>query len=220
MRSKQEIMSRLENPGVIAVIRAPSGDLVSPACAALVEGGIIALELTMTTPGALEVVGQVAKEFGDRAVIGIGTILDADTCKAAYDAGAEFAVTPVCRGEFVAIAKKANRPIMLGAYSPTEAQTAHEAGADYVKIFPGDVLGPNYIKGLLAPLPHLRIVPTGEIQSGSVGDFFRAGVVAMGMGGTLVSREILEKRDWVALTARARSFVEAAAAFRKETKTT
>ena len=204
-------MSRLENPGVIAVIRAPSTDLVLLACEALLAGGMIALELTMTTPGALKAVGQAAKEFGERAVVGIGTIMDSDTCQAAYDAGAEFAVSPVFRGNLVAIAKRADRPIMLGAYSPTEAQNAHEAGADYIKIFPGDVLGPAYIRGLLAPLPHLRIVPTGEIQSGSVAEFFRAGVVAVGMGGSLVSREILDNRDWKALTSRARSFVEAAA---------
>jgi 2-dehydro-3-deoxyphosphogluconate aldolase/(4S)-4-hydroxy-2-oxoglutarate aldolase len=216
MRDKQAIMSRLENPGVIAVVRAPSADLVLPACEALLKGGMVALELTMTTPGALKVVGEVLNEFGERAVIGIGTILDADTCQAAYDAGAEFTVTPVCRGDFVRIAKSANCPIMLGAYSPTEAQTAHEAGADYVKIFPGDVLGPSYIRGLLAPLPHLRIVPTGEIQSATVADFFRAGVVAVGMGGTLVSRQILDSGDWAALTSRARSFVEAALLYRKE----
>ena len=143
-------------------------------------------------------------------MIGVGTVLDADTCRAAIAAGAEFVVTPICRTELVAIAHAAGCPIMLGAYTPTEAQLAHEAGADFVKIFPADSLGPSYIKALRAPLPHLRIVPTGGVDVHNIAEFLKAGCAALGVGSALVSAKILQEADWPELTRRAGALVNAA----------
>ena len=152
------------------------------------------------------------------ALIGIGTVLDKATCSAAIEAGAEFVVTPICRPELVPIAISAGRPIMLGAYTPTEAQLAYEAGADFIKIFPADTLGPGYIKGIRAPLPHLRIVPTGGIDVKNVAEFLKAGCAALGVGSSLVSAKILQENNWSELTKRAKEFVEAARAAKTAVK--
>ncbi len=210
MRSKAEIISALINPGIIAVVRARSPEQVIPVSEALLAGGVLAIEITMTTPNAIGAIRDARQKLSDRALIGVGTVLDAATCRAALDAGAEFVVTPICRTEFVAIAHAAGRPVMLGAYTPTEAQQAHEAGADFIKIFPADTLGPGYVKAIRAPLPHLRIVPTGGVDVGNVGDFLKAGCAALGVGSSLVSAKILQDANWPELTRRAREFVEAA----------
>ena len=161
MRSKADIILALTNPGIIAVVRAKRAEQVIPLAEALIAGGVIAIEITMTTPDAIACIREADRKLGQRALIGVGTVIDSDTCRAAIAAGAQFVVSPICRTELVCIAREAQRPVMLGAYTPTEAQLAHEAGADFVKLFPADILGPGYIKALRAPLPHLRIVPTG-----------------------------------------------------------
>jgi 2-dehydro-3-deoxyphosphogluconate aldolase/(4S)-4-hydroxy-2-oxoglutarate aldolase len=210
MRNKSAIISLLTDPGIIAVVRAQSAAQVLPLSEALLAGGVKVIEVTMTTPNALAAIRETREKLGDRALIGVGTVLDADTARAAIAAGAEFVVTPICRTELVAIAHAADRPIMLGAYTPTEAQLAHEAGADFIKIFPADTLGAGYIKSLRAPLPHLRIVPTGGVDVGNVADFLKAGCVALGVGSSLVSAKILQAADWPELTRRASAFVAAA----------
>jgi 2-dehydro-3-deoxyphosphogluconate aldolase/(4S)-4-hydroxy-2-oxoglutarate aldolase len=176
----------------------------------LIAGGVIAIEITMTTPNAIEAIRDARKKLAERAVIGVGTVLTEKVCRDAIEAGAEFVVTPICRTEFVPIAGAADRPIMLGAYTPTEAQTAYEAGADFIKIFPADTLGPGYIKALRVPLPHLRIVPTGGVDVHNVADFIKAGSAAVGVGGSMLTARMLQEGDWAALTKLAREFVEAA----------
>jgi len=207
---KSEIIARLADPGIIAVVRAQKSEHVIPLSEALLAGGVIAIEITMTTPNAIAAIRDARQKLGERALIGVGTILDADTCRSALQAGAEFVVTPVLRPEFVPIVHAAERPIMLGAYTPTEAQTAHEAGADFIKIFPADTLGPGYIKGIRAPLPHLRIVPTGGVDVHNVADFLKAGCAALGVGSSLVSAKILQDANWPELTRKAAEFVAAA----------
>jgi 2-dehydro-3-deoxyphosphogluconate aldolase/(4S)-4-hydroxy-2-oxoglutarate aldolase len=214
MQSKAEIISRLTNPGVIAVVRALRSEQVIPLAEALVDGGIIAVEITLTTPEAIQAIREASRHFGSRALIGVGTVLKPFECQQALDAGAQFVVTPICRTELVALAHQATKPVMLGAYTPTEAQLAHEAGADFVKLFPADGLGPGYIKALRAPLPHLRIVPTGGVDLKTIGEFFRAGCPAVGAGSALITKEILQNDDWPQLTKRAREFVAAAQAAR------
>ena len=210
MRTKSEIISLLTNPGIIAVVRAQKPEQVVPLSEALIAGGIIAIEITMSTPKAIQAVREAREKIGDHALFGVGTVLDIKNCREAIAAGAEFIVTPICRTEFVKIAHAANRPIMLGAYTPTEAQVAHEAGADFIKLFPAHSLGPGYIKALRAPLPHLRIVPTGGVEVHNVGDFLKAGCVALGVGSSLISSKILQEANWPQLTRRAAEFVEAA----------
>lgn len=211
MRTKTEIISLLKNPGVIAVVRAQKTEQVIPLSEALIAGGVIAIEITMTTPNAIAAIREASEKLGKRALIGVGTVIDGDTCRAAIAAGAEFVVSPICRLDLIPIARAAQRPIMLGSYTPTEAQLAHEAGADFIKIFPADALGPKYIKALRAPLPHLNLVPTGGVDASNVAEWFKAGVAAVGAGSSLVSSKILSEGAWAELTQRAREFVQAAA---------
>ena len=215
MRTKAQIISMRKNPGIIAVVRAQNQQQVLPHSAALLAGGVIAIEITLTTPNAIDAIREARHEFGDRALIGVGTVLNRATCQAALDAGAEFVVSPICRTELVGLAHAAHRPIMLGAYTPTEAQTAHEAGSDFIKIFPADGLGVGYIRSLRAPLPHLQMVPTGGVDLDTLGDFFKAGCAAVGAGSSLVSTGILQAGAWEELTGRAKAFVAAAAAARE-----
>jgi 2-dehydro-3-deoxyphosphogluconate aldolase/(4S)-4-hydroxy-2-oxoglutarate aldolase len=210
MRTKAEIISLLKNPGVIAVVRAKKAEQVIPLSEALIAGGVIAIEITMTTPNAIAAIREASEKFGTRALIGVGTVIDGETCRAAIAAGAEFVVSPICRLDLIPIAQAAQRPIMLGSYTPTEAQLAHEAGADFIKIFPADTLGPKYIKALRAPLPHLNLVPTGGVDASNVAEWFKAGVAAVGAGSSLVSSKILSEAAWPELTRRAQEFVQAA----------
>ncbi len=214
MRTKAEIIAQLTDPGIIAVVRARKSSQAMPIAEALLAGGVIAVEITMTTPDALAAIREVSEKLGDRALVGAGTVLDGNTCRAAIASGAQFIASPICRPELAHIANAAHKPVMLGAYTPTEAQLAHEVGADFVKIFPADGLGANYIRALRAPLPHLRIVPTGGVDLNTIGDFLKAGCPALGAGSFLISREILEHDDWPQLTRRAAEFVKAARAAR------
>lgn len=215
MPTRPDLIARLTQAGIIAIVRAPQAAQVEPLFGALLAGGLNAIEITLTTPNALEAIREARAKIGARAVTGVGTVLQAEDCRAALAAGAEFVVTPVCRPELVAIAHAAGRPIMLGAYTPTEAQTAHEAGADFVKIFPADKLGPGYIKALRGPLPHLRLVPTGGVDVPNVADFLKAGCAALGVGTALVSPALLQAGDWPELTRRAAAFVAAVRAARE-----
>ena len=178
MRDKSEVIAELTDPGIIAVVRAQSRGQVLPLSEALLAGGVRAIEITTSTPEAIEAIREVSKALGNSAIIGVGTVLDVATCHAACEAGAEFVVSPVTKPELVTVAHAHDRPVMLGAYTPTEAQTAHEAGSDFVKIFPADGLGPRFIKNLLAPLPHLRLVPTGGITVENATEFLNAGCAA------------------------------------------
>ena len=162
----------------------------------------------MTTPNALQVIADVKARFAGQVLIGVGTVIDVETCRAAVDAGAEFVVTPITTPAVIECANQLGKPIASGAFTPTECLRAHESGADFIKLFPADHAGPAYIKALLAPLPMLRIVPTGGVTPETAGDFLRAGCVALGAGSALVSKDILTSRDWPALTARAARFVQ------------
>ena len=214
MASKSQIIERLLNPGVIAVVRAKRTEQAVPLAEALVAGGVIAVEITMTTPDAITAIREASAKLGERALIGVGTVLDVATCHAAIEAGAQFVVSPICRPELITIAHQADKPTMIGSYTPTEAQLAHEAGSDFIKIFPADGLGPSYIKSLRAPLPHLKIVPTGGVDLKTIGDFLKAGCAAVGAGSSLISKDVLEKDDWPTLTKTAAAFVQAARAAR------
>ncbi len=164
MLSRSEISARIMELGIVAVVRTPTFDLVQPVCEALVKGGVVALEITLTVPDALRALREVTASLGSRILLGAGTVLNSKQCADAIHAGAHYVISPVAKHEIIEAAHALNKPVMLGAYTPTEAQLAHEAGADFIKIFPADKLGPGYIKNIRAPLPHLRIVPTGGVD--------------------------------------------------------
>jgi 2-dehydro-3-deoxyphosphogluconate aldolase/(4S)-4-hydroxy-2-oxoglutarate aldolase len=207
MRSRLQLVEAIKVSGLIAVIRVPKAEMVGPICEALLAGGISTLELTLTIPNALEAIREASKQLGPRALIGAGTVLDAETCRAAIAAGAEFVVSPVTKLEILKASHVLEKPAMIGAYTPTEAQLAHEAGADFIKIFPADKLGPGYIKNLRAPLPHLQIVPTGGVDLKTAPEFLKAGCAALGVGSSLLKSEILDAGNWGELTRLAAEYV-------------
>ena len=207
--NKSDILARLKAQKVIALIRADNADNLLGCARALLAGGLGAIELTMTTPGALELCAKVAKELPD-VLLGLGTVLDADTARAGIAAGAKFIVTPAVRPEVIKACNAAGVPVLSGALTPTEACTAWDAGADVIKIFPAEFFGPAYIKSLKAPFPKMEFLPTGGVTPETVGDFLKAGAFATAAGSSLVAPAALKSGDWAAITARAKQFVAAA----------
>jgi 2-dehydro-3-deoxyphosphogluconate aldolase/(4S)-4-hydroxy-2-oxoglutarate aldolase len=207
MLSRAEINARIGELGLVAIVRTATRDMVAPVCDALVEGGVVALEITMTVPDALGALREMNARFGGRILLGAGTVLNADQCGAVIDAGAQYVITPITRLEIVGAAHAREKPVMLGAYTPTEAQSAHEAGADFIKIFPADKLGPGYIRNIRAPLPHLRLVPTGGVDLQTAPEFLKAGCAALGVGSSLLKPDLLKAKDWKSLAALASEFV-------------
>jgi len=209
--TKDQIIDGLLTPGVVAIIRADNSEQLIHASRALIDGGVSGIEITMTTPNALQVIADVRRVFGDKVLAGVGSILDVKTAEAAIAAGAEYVITPVLKPEVIAYCNRVGKPIFSGSYTPTEAQTAFELGADFIKIFPAEGLGPKYIQSIRGPLPHLKIVPTGGVDVHTAGDFIKAGCVAVAAGSTLVSKDILKNQDWARLTDLAAQFIAAVA---------
>jgi 2-dehydro-3-deoxyphosphogluconate aldolase / (4S)-4-hydroxy-2-oxoglutarate aldolase len=209
--TKAEILQRLRSEKVIALIRADNADNLLGCARALAAGGLTCIELTMTTPGAIELCAKVSQELPD-VLLGLGTVLDAETARAGIAAGAKFIVTPAVRPEVIKACNTAGVPILSGALTPTEACNAWDAGADVIKIFPAEFFGPAYIKSLKAPFPKMEFLPTGGVTPESVGDFLKAGAFATAAGSSLVAPAALKSGDWAAITARAKQFVAAAVA--------
>ncbi|MBL9214749.1 MAG: bifunctional 4-hydroxy-2-oxoglutarate aldolase/2-dehydro-3-deoxy-phosphogluconate aldolase [Opitutaceae bacterium] len=208
--TKSDVLLRLKTEKVIALIRAESSASLVECARALSAGGLNCIELTMTTPGAIAMCAQVAQEL-PQVLLGLGTVLDADTAKAGIAAGAKFIVTPALRPGVIAACREAGVPVLSGALTPTEAYSAWELGADIIKIFPAEFFGPAYIKSLKAPFPKIEFVPTGGVTPETVGEFLKAGAFATAAGSALVAAAALKAGDWPAITARARQFVAAAA---------
>ena len=196
MNERESICANIIDEGLVAIVRVPRTELALPLATALVAGGIRAVELTMTIPNALDAIREIDREMGNDILLGVGTVIDDDTCRAAIDAGAKYVISPVTKPSLVEAAHALDRPVMLGSYTPTEAQTAHEAGSDFIKIFPADTLGPGYIKALLAPLTHLRIIPTGGVNLDTMESFLAAGSAALGIGSSLMNKDIIESENW------------------------
>jgi len=206
---KELAFQKLSDCGIVAVIRAQSESQLQDIAKALVEGGVIGIEVTMTTPKAIQGIEKLADSMGDKCIVGVGTILDPATCADAIHAGAEFVVSPVLIPAVIETTRKLGKISVPGAYTPTEILTAWSAGADVVKIFPATTLGPGYLKDLLAPMPFLRLTPTGGVDLKTAPDWIKAGAVMVGAGSSLVSKEALAKNDWSAIAATAKQFVEA-----------
>lgn len=185
-------LQRVLDGGIVAIIRATSGDQLVNVARALYEGGIDVIEVTFTVPNVLEILAAVRKDLGKKILLGAGTVLDPETCRAALLAGAEFIVSPSLNLEVIKLCKRYSKLVMPGVFTPTEVVTAWEAGADIVKLFPADCVGPNYLKALRGPLPQVRILPTGGVDLKTLPDFFKAGACAVGLGGQLVEKAAVE----------------------------
>jgi 2-dehydro-3-deoxyphosphogluconate aldolase/(4S)-4-hydroxy-2-oxoglutarate aldolase len=207
--TKGEQLRLMEETGVVAVIRTQDGGELVSICEALVAGGVLAVEITMTSPGALEAIYQASKVLGGKAIIGAGSVLDGETARAALLAGADFLVSPVLRQDVITMAKRYGKIVIPGAFSPTEILTAWEAGADVVKVFPATKLGPEFFKDIRGPLPQVKLTPTGGVNLGNLGQFLQAGAVFVGVGSALVNRDIVARRDWAALSVLAAQYIAA-----------
>ena len=188
LMTSKEILSFITDVGVVPVVRASSAEAALQAVEAIYRGGVRAAEITMTVPGAIRVLEKLADRFGDKIMLGAGTVLDAETARVCMLAGAEFIVAPSLRTATIEMAKRYSKVICPGALTPTEVLAAWEAGADVVKIFPcGNVGGAKYIKALKGPFPQIELIPTGGVNLETVGDFLKAGACAVGVGGELVT---------------------------------
>ncbi len=207
--SKEAILNRLEEIGVVPVVRTPSAETAVRAVDALLAGGVACAEITMTVPGAIKAIEKVADALGDKILLGAGTVLDPETLRVAQLAGARFIVTPNLRLSCIEMAHRYSTPIMPGALTPTEVITAWEGGADIVKVFPaGNLGGAKYIKSLKGPFPQVRMIPTGGVSLETAADFLRAGSCAIAVGGELVSAAALKNNDYAFIENTARQFVE------------
>jgi 2-dehydro-3-deoxyphosphogluconate aldolase/(4S)-4-hydroxy-2-oxoglutarate aldolase len=202
------MLRRILDSGIVAVMRAESGDELVDVAEALLAGGVEAIEVTFTVPRAVQVIERVADRLGDRIILGAGTVLDPETARAAILAGAQYIVAPTVHVGVIAMCKRYSKLAMPGAFTPTEVVAAWEAGADIVKIFPSDVAGPKYLKALRGPLPQIRMMPTGGVTTETAAEFLKAGACALGVGGSLVDQKTVAARDFDTITSRARQFVE------------
>ncbi len=212
--TKLEQLQRIEACGIIAIIRANSSNQLIKAAGAIHAGGINVIEVTMTTPNALQVIEDVAAAYGDEVLVGAGSVLDAETARMVMLAGAEFIVSPVTKSDVIDVCNRYGKTVIPGAFTPTEILSAWEAGADVVKVFPSGGAGPGYIKDVSAPLPHIPLVPTGGINAQNAANFIAAGATALGVGSALVDNKYVEAGAFDVLIERARSLVAAVQAAR------
>jgi 2-dehydro-3-deoxyphosphogluconate aldolase/(4S)-4-hydroxy-2-oxoglutarate aldolase len=207
--SKTAVLHRIREVGIVPVVRAESADEAGRAIAAIMAGGVPVLEITLTVPGAVPLIADLCRRFGQDAVVGAGTVLDPETARACILAGAQFIVSPATNVATIACCRRYGVPIMPGALTPTEVVAAWEAGADMVKVFPCSALGgASYIKALKAPLPQIDLIPTGGVNLQTAAEFIKAGSTALGVGADLVDLKALREGQDALLTERARKLVE------------
>lgn len=216
---REKVLSQLREVGVIPIVRVSNPDYAVKAVEAVVAGGVPVVEITMGVPNALRVMEYVVEHFGESVLLGAGTVLDSETCRAALLAGAEFIVTPSLDVKVIEIARRYSKACVPGALTPTEIVTAWQAGGDIVKVFPcAPVGGPKYIKALRGPFPQIEFVPTGGVDLETTPEYIRAGAVAVAVGGELVSSKALREGETEIITANARKFLEAVRSARAELK--
>jgi len=211
--TRTEIVRALERAGVVAIIRMKDPSALRAIVDALVEGGVLALEVTMTVPGAVDLIRQLAPTLPRGFLLGAGTVTDAETAARVVDAGAQFIVSPVFRPALIEACHRHSVAALPGCFTPTEILDAWDAGADLVKVFPATALGPTYIRDVRAPLPHVKLVPTGGVTPENAGDWIRAGAAAVGMGSALLDTAAIAAGQFSKLTdlaARAMRHVAAA----------
>jgi len=206
--NKTDKLNLIRETGVIAIMRAHSSEQLIVAADAIKAGGVRVIEVTMTTPGALDVIAEATRRYGDAVLFGAGSVLDAETARAALLAGAGFVVAPTLNLDVIALCNRYSIPVMPGCFTPTEMLAAWEAGADMVKLFPASIGGPALVKAIRAPLPQLEIVPVGGVNLDTAADFIRNGAAALGVGSSLVNQKLLDAGDMAELNRRAARFIE------------
>ncbi|HJS06293.1 MAG TPA: bifunctional 4-hydroxy-2-oxoglutarate aldolase/2-dehydro-3-deoxy-phosphogluconate aldolase [Pirellulales bacterium] len=218
MNNGNDNLNRVLSSQIVAVIRAPSGDVLGDVAEALLAGGVDCMEITFTVPKAHRVLETVADRLGDKVLLGAGTVLDPETARVALLAGAKFIVAPTVNLRTIELCKRYTALVMPGAFTPTEILTAWEAGADIVKVFPSEITGPAYLKALSAPLPQVRLMPTGGVNLQTAAEFLKAGACALGIGGSLVSAEAIKNRDWAGIESLAKQYLSIVRQSRQSSK--
>ena len=213
-RTREQILNTILDGGMIAIMRAPSAEMLGHISEALLAGGVSTIEVTMTTPKAIAALEQLVDRYSQTALIGVGSVIDAATARDAIAAGAQFVVSPIFDKAVVETTRSYGKISIPAGLTPTEILTAAKAGGDLIKVFPSTQLGPAYFREILAPLPQLRLIPTGGVDLKSVPDWIKAGAACLGIGAALVNKDAMAKSDWATITANARAFVEAIRAAR------
>ncbi|MGE5507471.1 MAG: bifunctional 4-hydroxy-2-oxoglutarate aldolase/2-dehydro-3-deoxy-phosphogluconate aldolase [Chitinophagales bacterium] len=209
MKDRISVLQTMIDTGVVAVMRTSSSQELVDVARALREGGVVTMEVTMTTPGALEAISNIAKVMGDQVIIGAGTVLDTESCRAALLAGAQFIVCPVLLPSVIDMCHRYDKVVVPGAFTPTEIYQAWDRGADAVKVFPATALGPQYFRDLKGPFPQIRLTPTGGVSLENAGDFIKAGASFVGVGGNLLDKKAIAAGQWNVLTETAAKYIAA-----------
>src|SRR5579885_1792714 len=212
--SRETDLQRVLDCGIVAVVRAPDPAGLVEVVRALADGGVTVAEVTFTVPGAAEVIRAAKRELGDRVLLGAGTVLDPETARTALLAGAEFVVAPTVNPDVIRLCRRYDKLVMPGAFTPTEILAAWEAGADVVKVFPADVLGPAFFRALRGPLPQVKLMPTGGVDLATADEFLRAGACCLGVGSQLVDPKAVAARHFGKITELARKYSELVKRFR------
>jgi 2-dehydro-3-deoxyphosphogluconate aldolase/(4S)-4-hydroxy-2-oxoglutarate aldolase len=216
--NKTQVLETIQQSKLVAVVRVDHPDQIDQTVDALLAGGVYVIELTMTIPDVLRYVPALRDRVGSKMVLGIGSVLNGDMAKAVVDSGASFIVSPILRKDIVDVARNAGVGVSVGAFSPTEIQTAWEYGTDVVKVFPAGELGPAFIKGVRAPMPHLKLLPTGGVSESNVGEWLSAGSFALGIGNALVDIKAIREGNFALLTQKAQGLVRAVETWKASAK--
>ncbi|APW61330.1 bifunctional 4-hydroxy-2-oxoglutarate aldolase/2-dehydro-3-deoxy-phosphogluconate aldolase [Paludisphaera borealis] len=212
--SRETTLKRILDGGVVAIVRSESSESLVKVVEALAEGGVTAAEITFTVPDAVDVIRDARRQVGDALVLGAGTVLDPETARIALLAGAEYLVSPNVNPDVIRLCRRYDKVVMPGALTPTEVVTAWETGADVVKIFPADAVGPTYLKALRGPLPQIRLMPTGGVDLNTAEAFLKAGACCLGVGGSLVEPKAVAARDFDRIRSLASQYVAIVREFR------
>lgn len=194
--NRREIVSTIEKQKAVAVIRIPDPNLYEEVAKAMYEGGIRVSEITMTVPNAISLIKKAVANSPDDAILGVGSVTNAEMTEKAVEAGAKFVVSPIMKKEIIDKANELDVPVMPGAFTPTEIQQAWDWGADIIKVFPANIVGMNFFKAVKAPLPHLKLMPTGGVSLTNGGEWIKAGACAVGVGSALLNKEAIKRGDF------------------------
>lgn len=205
--SKDLILGEILKRKAVAVIRAKEPDKLKKIIESIAAGGVTVAEITMTVPNAIQLIEKMTNEVDKNIILGVGSVLNKQVAEDAIKAGAKYVVSPILKKEIIETAHKFNVPAMPGCFTPTEIQTAYEYGADIIKVFPADVVGMAFFKAILAPMPHLKLMPTGGVSLTNAGDWIKAGACAVGLGTALLDKKAIESGDYNKLTENAKSIM-------------
>lgn len=216
--AREEDLRRVLDCGIVAVVRSTESAPLVDVCRALVDGGIDVAEITFTVPDALDVLKATRKALGDRILLGAGTVLDAETARAAFLAGAEYLVSPTLDLDVIRMARRYGKLVMPGCFTPTEALQAWQAGADIIKVFPAELLGPGFFKAMRGPLPQIRLMPTGGVDLKTAHSFLEAGACCLGLGSQLIDPKAVAARQFDSISETARKYRDIVKAYRASQK--